>query len=142
MSLDSCTPCACIAPNETNQFWKQEIRVTLCQILAAIEGGSLLNNAVILPQVTKLFGVVPVAYTTTSFLGAPHSIRTGAINNQTDVDIDISLDGGVTTWVTIPAYTYFPIDFGDKTFVGSADMFYKYHIGAPSLGSVVFQGNY
>ncbi len=141
MASTPCVPCSCIPGNEIKETWQQNVRITLCQILAAIEGGGTINNAVILPQVTKAFGAVPAAYSVVGFLDGQFSIREGAINNQTDVDIDISTDG-VNTWVTIPAYTYFPINFGDKTHVGATDLFYRYTAGAPTLGTIVFQGNY
>lgn len=51
MALTPCDPCGCIPGNEQVQVWQQNMRFSLCAILAAIEAGGLAADVNVLSDI-------------------------------------------------------------------------------------------
>lgn len=144
MALTPCAACGCIPGNELIQTWQQNIRITLCEILSAAGGGpnpSEVNN---IPAVSVPFGDTTVGYSTTGFTSPTGTINSLGIQNNTNQDMQLSYDGGVTNGPIVPGGQFRQIDFrANGGTMPMATLFMKYLNGAqPTIGQVVIDGFY
>ncbi len=142
MALTPCQPCNCVPGNESTLTWQQNVRVTLCNLLAASGGGGAASAAINIPAVDIAFGAITNAYVATTFLAAAGEAKSVAVYNNTDADIQLSYDG-VEGGPIVPQGTFRQIDFSanGRTLV-AVDIYIKYLTSAPTSGSVIFDGFY
>jgi hypothetical protein len=142
MALTPCNPCGCIPGNELLQTYHQNVRITLCEILAASGGGGAASVANNIPALEVLFGTITNAFVATTFLAADGVARSMAVFNNTNAVIQLSYDG-VAAGPIIPPGVFRQIDFAaNGRVLTAADVFIKYVGAAPTLGSVIFDGFY
>ena len=142
----TCTPCC-----NTGQMANSELSYRasslelLCQLVADIEeliivvGGS----GVVLPQVVKAFGAVPAAYASLGILNSTKKLNRFYADNQTDANIEVSLDGGVTTAFTVFANSSLERELGAYVGAATTSVMIRYQAATvPSIGSAYFDGSY
>jgi hypothetical protein len=141
MALTACEPCNCIPGNEGQQTYRQNIRKTLCDILSALGGGSTPAAVTNIPAVALAFGSIGAAFATTGFV-VSGDLREIGVLNQTNQDVQLSYDGGVTAGPIIPAGAFRDINFVSNGGVMAATtIFIKYLNGTPpTIGSVFIDG--
>jgi len=81
------------------------------------------------------FGAVTGAYQTLISLTNGQNVRKLVIFNTLNTDGVLSLDGGTTDWVILPAGLSTTIDF-DMTLVFNGAVSYKHNGGAPASGRI------
>lgn len=143
MALTPCDACSCIPGNEQLYTWQQKVRQTLCDIASGVVPpvDTDLTN---IPAVSIAAASTTVGFTTTGFTSAGGYLRQLGIQNNTNQDIQLSYDGGVTAGPIVPLGQFRQIDFAANGGVmPMATLFMKYLNGAqPTLGAVVIDGFY
>jgi len=141
MPRPDCEPCC--NPTEAARLpssYREAVVQLLCEILAASGGGT---DSVVLPQVTKAFGAITGSYVSLGFLDSTFRLSRFYINNTTDANIEVSLDGGVTTAFTAPANTATFRDLGNYTGSATTSVQIRYQAATvPSIGTAYFDGSY
>lgn len=139
MALIPCVPCNCTPGNEIKETWQQNVRVTLCSILAALLNPPappepVPSLAILLAAKTGVAsGVLTASWTATTFLAAaPHKLSGGSFENATDVKILVSFDGGTTTHFEVPPGETYPFAYGQNNAEVTAvtDLYIKSASGA------------
>lgn len=140
MAFTGCNYC-CHPDQLANDPWTYRTTVLrlLCAILEA--SGGIPGAAVILPQVAVAFGALNAAFTDLGFLDSTFRLSRFYIDNQTDADIAVSLDGGATTHFTVFANSSLEREF--PGYQGAAlDSVQVKYINVPTQGTAYFDGSY
>lgn len=107
-----------------------------------IEGGSVM----VLPQVVLTAADLAadyVTYANTELLDSTKKLNYVRVLNQSDADVDISLDGGDTTAFTVLAYTSYDRDLNSFVADAQSDVQLKVSDGfTASIGNVFIEGSY
>lgn len=140
MPVDLCDLAAALrcSPAPDDELFKF---LTLRGLLAIIESSGGGSDADVLTQVIIPGISLTNSYADTGFLLTPFKLRSLDVTNATDVDIDLSFDGGVTTNYTVPANSKRKITFGGAIFVGIGDIKIKRGAVAATIGSVTLEGS-
>lgn len=147
MTINWCAPCSdqCIRNiiSSDKGAFQRAVYEILCSIAGAVGGGS---NVVNLAQVQITAATLQSTYGTyhnPAFLDATKKLNTLWVTNNTDSDIDISLDGGVTTAFTVFANASRLIDVGNYT--GAATSSFQLKRGnsmSAGTGILYLEGTY
>ncbi len=152
MTIDFCALCddpctganAIIGNNNMQEQWRTLVAQTLCGILANINPDTV--DPTQLPQVAKTAAQLTSGFSTyanSGFLTSAKKVREFTATNNTDANIEISLDGGVSTNFTILANTVRTIDIGNHTFTNQTDFQIRIASGmTATLGSFYLDGRY
>lgn len=143
MALTPCAPCNCIPGNIPDDVFKQNTLIVLCEILDVLGGGGTTLGATVLPQLAVGFAALPATFTVVDFLDAQLKVRKFCVNNGTDADIEISLNGGTSVNYRVRANSNECFDFDGLTFTATQDFFIRYASGfTPTIGTAYFNGSY
>lgn len=154
MAIDVCNICNgtaeanclrnIIGSDNMKGMWRRAIVELLCGISGAVVP-STTNSGVYAQQTKSLANVQAAsAFTDTALLDSTKIVGRVYINNTTDTDIEVSTNGGSTVAFTVPANSNGFRDFGKFKAALQTDLQYRYSsvTGAPTTGSVVFDGSY
>lgn len=151
MSIDFCNLCGdpCtgknpwIGNNNSQETWRTLIAQALCGLAGNIPG---VADAVPLPQFSATAAVLTSTYATyasPSFIDTALTLRRLRIVNKTDADIEISFDGGATTYARILANTEVQLDVGKQVFDAATDFKIRIASGmTATLSSLYIEGGY
>lgn len=118
-------------------MFKYLVLRSLCALVSV--GGA---SGVVLPEKTIAFGTLTNAYVDTAFLDSTKRIGTVNIRNQTDSDVSISVDGGVTDSFIVPAGGVILRNLGSYVAPATTAFQIKYLGAAPTQGNVYIDGSY
>lgn len=140
MTSNICTSLANLIacnPSPDNEMFKNIVMRALSSFI-----GSSGASGVVLPQKTIAFGSVGAAFTDTTLLDSTKKLSRLYVNNQTDSDVAISLDGGTSTHFTVPSGEELKRDLGAYTGSATTSVQMKYLTAAPTRGNVYIDGSY
>jgi len=151
MTIDFCNLCgdpctgknAWIGNNNSQETWRTLVAQALC---ALATNSPDVVAATQLPQVAKTAAQLTASYGSYADLGLLNTtakLRRFTIQNNTDADIEISLDAGVTTHFRVLATSVRNIDLGNYTFAAQTDLRIRRATGMTAgTGVAYFEGGY
>lgn len=151
MSIDFCNLCGdpCtgknpwIGNNNSQETWRTLIAQVLCVLSGNIPG---VADAVQLPQFSASAATLTSSYATyasPSFIDSGLTLRRLRVVNKTDADIEISFDGGATTYIRVVAGTAPQFDLGKQVFDDATDFKIRIASGmTATLSSLYIEGGY
>lgn len=140
MAFTGCEFC-CNPAQQAQDPWTYRTNVLrlLCEILSA--SGGLPGSAVVLPQVAVAFGTLAATFTDLGILDSTFRLARLYVDNRTDADIAISLDGGASTAFTVFANSSLNREFPGYAGSAADDVQIKY-LNPPTNGTAYFDGSY
>lgn len=148
MTIDLCDLRAalnCVGSPDKELFRSLVLR-GLLGVIDAVEassgGGTSGADGVVLPQVSKAFGSITNTFADIGLLDSTKKLRQLYVDNMTDADIAISLDGGSTTAFTVFANSTLDRELGPFVAAAITSMQIKYVGTAPTVGSAYFDGSH
>jgi hypothetical protein len=150
MTIDFCALCndPCLNNGVIGSQNQQELwRTVVAQALCAIAGSSLVGGeAVVLTQKAFTAANLTASFSTyadTTLLDSTKKLRRIRVINNTDSDLDFSLDGGATTKFRVIAGTIYDLEIGNFTAVATTSVQMKRSSGmTATTGSVYIEGSY
>lgn len=144
-NCDKCNePCinnGAIGNDNMQEQWRTLVAQALCGLVGNTPG---VAASTLLPQVVKTAAQLTSSYATyanTGFLDSTGKLREFKVINNTDADIEFSIDGGVTTNFRAVANAVSPYSFGNLTITPITNFMMR-KSGTASLGSVYLEGSY
>ncbi len=151
MAINRCDLCnePCIkwsiGNNAQQEIWRTLVAQTLCIIANNTNPGGG-GAATVLPQVNLTAATLASSYVTyadTGLLDSSKKLNYIRVLNQSDANVDISLDGGATTAFTVLAYTSYEKTLGAFVAAAQDDVQLKVSSGfTAGIGNVFIEGSY
>lgn len=140
-----CDPCVCPEQHyRDNGTFKKAVLTLLCTvrtgleaILAAIGGGPGPASAAVFPALASLaYNLIVVGYT--AVINLPDDTKLVTLDNQTNGDVYVSMDGGVTDTYHLKGGDKLVVSLADLGLVTTAIVSVRYGIGGASSTGTFF----